>query len=600
MQLKRVEKQRGDERMEQTIPRSEFPRPDFVRSQWEPLNGTWEFSFEEPVFDREILVPFCYQSEKSGIGEMEDHKTVWYRRKVALEKEKLKGKHLLLKFGAVDSEARVWINGQYAGEHRGGYSSFEMDITSFVKAGENVICVQATDDTNADKPRGKQSWTGEKFGCWYTPCTGIWQSVWLEYVGRVHLERVKFTPDLSELNGLCEVFLSETEDTLVEVTATAQEGNIYLGSQRLLCRHGYGKTTLTFPDYDIRRDDLLWTPDNPNLIDVRIRVFSGGSLCGENSREDKSETADEVAAYFGMRSIAYSNGRISLNGNVFYQRLILDQGYWPDSILTPPSDEAIRKDILMTKEMGFNGARKHQKIEDPRYYYWADKLGLLVWGELPSAYEFNDRAVEASARELTRFVERDYNHPCIVTWVPVNESWGVRQILENTQQQDYCRMLTYLLRALDPVRLISSNDGWEQVNETDICAVHDYALFPSTVGKYDDMEALCDGYAESRYLFAAGNEYQGQPVILTEYGGIAFEKEEKGWGYYGKVKNEEEFLERLQPITEFLIRSGKFSGFCYTQLTDVMQEVNGLLCEDRTPKVPAEKLKEIFGAPVFA
>ena len=230
----------------------------------------------------------------------------------------------------------------------------------------------------------------------------------------------------------------------------------------------------------------------------------------------------------------------------------------------------------------------------------ADRLGLIVWGELPSAYEFNDRAVEASARELTRFVERDYNHPCIVTWVPVNESWGVRQILENTQQQDYCRMLTYLLRALDPVRLISSNDGWEQVNETDICAVHDYALFPSTVGKYDDMEALCDGYAESRYLFAAGNEYQGQPVILTEYGGIAFEKEEKGWGYYGKVKNEEEFLERLQPITEFLIRSGKFSGFCYTQLTDVMQEVNGLLCEDRTPKVPAEKLKEIFGAPVFA
>ena len=319
-----------------------------------------------------------------------------------------------------------------------------------------------------------------------------------------------------------------------------------------------------------------------------------GKATGKNGEQ---RISDEVATYFGMRSIGYSNGQILLNGSVFYQRLILDQGYWPESLLTPPSDEAIRKDILLTKEMGFNGARKHQKIEDPRYYYWADRLGLIVWGELPSAYEFNDRAVEASARELLRFVERDYNHPSIVTWVPVNESWGVRQILDNAQQQDYCRMLTYLIRALDPVRLVSSNDGWEQVSETDLCAVHDYALFPSTIGKYDDMEALCDGYAESRCLFAAGSEYQGQPVLLTEYGGIAFEKEEeKGWGYYGKVKNEEEFLERLKPVTEFLIRSGKFSGFCYTQLTDVMQEVNGLLFEDRTPKISPEKLRAVFGA----
>ena len=199
-----------------------------------------------------------------------------------------------------------------------------------------------------------------------------------------------------------------------------------------------------------------------------------------------------------------------------------------------------------------------------------------------------------------RFVERDYNHPCIVTWVPVNESWGVREVLDNAQQQDYCRMLTYLVRSLDPVRLVSSNDGWEQVSETDICAIHDYALFPETIQKYDDMEEICSGYSESRQLFAADNEYQGQSVILTEYGGIAFEKEEEeGWGYYRKVRNEEEFIQRLQPITEFLIRSGKFSGFCYTQLTDVMQEVNGLLHEDRTPKVSVEKLKEIFGAQMF-
>ncbi len=590
------------------IPRPEFPRPDFQRKEWETLNGVWGFSFEEPVFDREILVPFCYQSKESGIGETKDYQKVWYQRTVTLEKEKLEGKHLLLKFGAVDSQAKVWVNGRYAGEHEGGYSAFEMDITSLVNAGENEIRVLAVDDTNADKPRGKQSWTGEKFGCWYTPCTGIWQSVWLEYVGSVHLERVKYTPNVSELSALCEVFVSGTEDVMVELTATAQEGRLFLGSQRFLCCHGYGKTTLTFPDLDIRRDQLLWTPDSPNLIDVCVKVFGSEKISDGGAQVEgraavsafASQPEDVVNTYFGMRSIEYSNGRISLNGSVFYQRLVLDQGYWPESILTPPSDEAIKRDILLTKEMGFNGARKHQKIEDPRYYYWADRLGLIVWGELPSAYEFNDRAIEASARELARFVERDYNHPCIVTWVPVNESWGVRQILENTQQQDYCRMLTYLLRALDPVRLVSSNDGWEQVSETDICAIHDYALFPSTTGKYEDMEALCDGYAESRYLFAAGNEYQGQPVLLTEYGGIAFEKEEEsGWGYYGKVKDETEFLERLQPITEFLICSGKFSGFCYTQLTDVMQEVNGLLYEDRTPKVSVEKLRQVFGRPVM-
>lgn len=579
--------------MEQTIPRPEFPRPDFVRNEWETLNGTWEFSFEEPVFDRQIQVPFCYQSSMSGIGETKDCKTVWYRRTVELKEEKLAGKRLLLKFGAVDSEAKVWVNGQYVGEHVGGYSSFEMDITPFVTSGENEIKVQATDDTNSDKPRGKQSWTGEKFGCWYTPCTGIWQSVWLEYVGRIHLKRVKYTPDVSSLSVLCEVFVSDTEDTMVELTVRTQKDSIFLGSQRLLCRHGYGKAVVTLPDYDIRRNELLWTPEEPNLIDVRVKVFSGDASGAEVCE-------DEVETYFGMRSIEYVNGRILLNGSAFYQRLILDQGYWPESILTPPSDEAIQKDILLTKKMGFNGARKHQKIEDPRYYYWADRLGLIVWGELPSAYQFNDNAVEASARELVRFVERDYNHPCIVTWVPVNESWGVREVLDNAQQQDYCRMLTYLVRSLDPVRLVSSNDGWEQVSETDICAIHDYALFPETVQKYDDMEEICSGYSESRQLFAADNEYQGQPVILTEYGGIAFEKEEEeGWGYYRKVRNEEEFIQRLQPITGFLIRSGKFAGFCYTQLTDVMQEVNGLLHEDRTPKISVEKLKEIFGAQMF-
>lgn len=574
--------------MNQIIPRPEFPRPDFVRKEWQNLNGEWKFSFDEPVFDRTITVPFCYQAKMSGIGMEEDHDVVWYRRTFEVEARNLEGQRLLLKFGAVDTIAEVWINGVFAGSHTGGHTSFELDITELVKAGENEVTVKAVDYTNADKPRGKQTWTGEKFGCWYTPTTGIWQSVWLEYAGGSYLKRIKITPDTANLSAFCEIFLSCDEETTVRVMAGIQEKNVSLGEHTVVCRHGYGKVILAFPDYDLRRHELMWTPEEPNLIDVTVEVSKEGC------------EADVVATYFGMRSIESMNGCLTLNHEIRYQRLVLDQGYWPDSILTPPSDEAIRQDILLTKEMGFNGARKHQKIEDPRYYYWADKLGLLVWGELPSAYEFNDNAIEASAKELMEFVERDYNHPCIVMWVPVNESWGVRSVKADLQQQNYCRMLTYLLKAMDPTRLVSSNDGWEQVSDTDICAIHDYSLFPETAKKYDDMEQIYRTFAESRCIFADGNSYQGQPAVLTEYGGIAFEEEgESGWGYYGKVKNEGEFMERLAPITEFLIRSGHFSGFCYTQLTDVMQEVNGLLTMDRKPKVSMEKLKEIFSQRVY-
>lgn len=573
--------------MNQLIPRPEYPRPDFVRNEWKILNGTWQFSFDEPVFDKTILVPFCYQSKMSGIGITEDHDVVWYRRNFSVEESDYAGKRVLLKFGAVDTVASVWINGEYAGEHTGGHTSFELDITAFLRSGENELTVRAVDYTNGDKPRGKQTWTGEKFGCWYTPTTGIWQSVWLEYAGETYVKRVKITPDVNNLTALCEVFLSADEDTEVELHAAFADKRP-LNRQTFTCCHGYGKAVLAFPDYDLRRNEIYWTPETPNLVDATVKVTG------------KSGASDEVRTYFGMRSVEALHGILTLNNDIYYQRLVLDQGYWPESILTPPDDAAIINDIRLTKQMGFNGARKHQKIEDPRYYYWADKLGLLVWGELPSAYEFNDRAIEASSRELTGFVERDYNHPCIVTWVPINESWGVRNIKVSRQQQNYCRMLLYLLKALDPIRLVSANDGWEQVSETDICAIHDYALFPGTIKKYDDMGNIFKTFAESRFIFAEDNQYQGQPVVLTEYGGIAFEKEEEqGWGYYGKVRNEKEFMERLAPITQYLIKSGRFSGFCYTQLTDVMQEVNGLLTEDRKPKVSIEKLKDIFQSSAF-
>lgn len=583
------------------VPRKEYPRPDFERKQWQTLNGEWEFLFDEKneiedkqkffscEYTHKIIVPFCYQSSLSEIGEKRDCDVVWYRRSFEIQHDTLENRSLLLNFGAVDYEAKVWLNGEYLGKHEGGHTPFSFNISHVVRDGNNQLVVKATDYDNTDKPRGKQTWTGEKFGCWYTPTTGIWQSVWMEYAGRTFVERVKLTPDLDTLTAMCDLFLSSNNAVMVQLEAHLTVDGEYrsLGRQQVVCRNGYGRAVICFSDFDVRRDVILWAPEHPNLVDVDITVFDGFQN-------------DEVHTYFGMRNIGTQDGLFMLNGDTYYQRLVLDQGYWKDSLLTPPSDEAIIQDIKLTKELGFNGARKHQKIEDPRYYYWADKLGLLVWGELPSCYDFNDRAVFRASDELSEFIRRDYNHPCIVTWVPLNESWGVRHIQTNVIQQNYARMLLYQIKALDPVRLVSANDGWEQVTETDIFTVHDYSLFPDNTDKYDNMDQEFKSAIQGRMLFAKGNHYRGQPVMMTEYGGIAYsDGNNDSWGYFGKVKNDEEFLARLEPVTSFLLSSRKFSGFCYTQLTDVMQEVNGLLTEERKPKLSIEQLQRIFSKHIF-
>lgn len=560
------------------------PRPDFVRRDWVSLDGEWEFSFGDDRFDRTIRVPFCYQSQKSGIGKPDHWETVWYRRSFTVDPEKHRSGRVLLKFGAVDYEAFVYVNGQFAGTHEGGQTPFAFDITDYITGPDNVLTVKVRDGSETDKPRGKQSWTGDLFGCWYTAVTGIWQSVWLEYSGEIYITKIKLTPDLDRREALCEIFISDNGPVKAEVEAETDSAsmseNLWLGRQTIQCINGYGKCVIAFPDWDIRQHMIIWSPEHPNLIDVNVTLEGIG--------------ADLVSTYFGMRMAGFKNNTFYLNGEVSYQRLVLDQGYWPESLLTPPDAEAIKTDILLTKAMGFNGARKHQKIEDPRYYYWADRLGLLVWGELPSCYSYTDRTVKRSVNELMEFVDRDFNHPCIITWVPVNESWGVRSIKASVQQQSFSNLLIYLLKSLDPTRTVSGNDGWEQTGHTDILAIHDYHLQPENLEKYDSIPDIIEGKAERRAILADGEEYRGQPVMLTEYGGIAFADGEDGWGYYNKVRDEEEFLARLEPVTRFLLHSGKFAGYCYTQLTDVMQEVNGLLRPDRTPKVEIGQLREVF------
>ena len=343
--------------------------------------------------------------------------------------------------------------------------------------------------------------------------------------------------------------------------------------------------TLDMRDHSRVETLRLWSPEHPNLYDLTVRVKKG------------DEVVDEVFTYFGMRKVSYVKGHVLLNNMPVYQRLILDQGYWPQSLLTPPDGEALKKDVELTKAFGFNGARKHQKIEDPRYYYWCDRLGLLCWGELPSAYEFCMDEMVNMISAMADFIQRDYNHPSIITWVPINESWGVREIYANTQQQAFSQMLYKLCKALDPTRLVSGNDGWEQT-WTDIVALHDYAHKGEHIARhFEDREEVEATFASWRMSFAEGFERgEDDAFMVTEYGGIAMTiKGEQGkmenmetWGYHDKVETEEAFLERYTALTNAIRELPYCRGYCYTQLTDVMQEINGLLLPDRTPKIDPE------------
>lgn len=579
--------------MENHIPRSEFPRPDFRRENWLCLNGQWSFAFDDDGdgfakgyasnknLPLEITVPFCYQSKLSGIGDSSYHETVWYGREFSLAEPSA---CTLLKFGAVDYEAQVWVNGLYVGCHRGGHVQFAFDITHFVHSGVNTVALRVRDDRSLSKPRGKQIWLDKNERCWYTPTTGIWQSVWLEMTGSVHIEKLLLTPDIDRRCVQAEVFLSTLrQDTDLEFTVSYEGKPVK--QLRISAKDTYIRELITLVEEDAVDEVHYWFPESPRLYEISLRL----SACGQEQ--------DRVDSYLGMRKIQCRGDMIYLNNKELYQRLVLDQGYWQDSLLTPPSDEAIRYDISMTKAFGFNGARKHQKFEDPRYYYWADKMGLLVWGELPSAYQFHNGTMENLTREWLAFLEQSFNHPCLITWVPLNESWGVRNIVSDKKQQQFAAGLYHMTKAFDPTRLVSTNDGWETVEATDIVGIHDYvAAGTDFERRYRNWEDFLKHGIPYRLPLALGQQYKGQPVLLTEYGGIAFaDDSEENWGYSDKVNSQEAFLLRLRSITTAIRNTPYLRGFCYTQLTDVMQETNGLLTMERQEKIPAEKLQEIFG-----
>lgn len=578
-----------------TIPRNEYPRPDFERKNWINLNGQWDFTFDDAdrglaeewfrsdpsvAFPLSITVPFCFQSKNSGIEDRSNHEILWYRRTFDVG-PCFDGKRTILHFGAVDYETDVWLNGNHVGSHRGGSVSFEMEISAFIKPSENVLVLRILDRNDLSQPRGKQYWRNGVDRCWYTRTSGIWQTVWLEAVGSIGIQNFSISPDIDSSRVSIEVELDrDPGGSVFEAVVSFCDKNVVIISQTVPAR--IFSLSIDLKQMDGVDDIHLWTPLNPQLYQISFSLSVNGKV------------EDEVNSYFGMRKISIRNGAILLNNRPLYQRLVLDQGYWPDSLLTPPSDEAIVRDIELAKRFGFNGARKHQKVEDPRYYYWADRLGFLVWGEMPSAYEFSALEAENLTKEFIEFIKRDRNHPSIITWVPLNESWGVRNIVADSRQQALSNLMVEIVRTFDGTRPVSANDGWEQTN-TDLCCIHCYAVDGSALTKaISDKDRLVGTVADERMIYAEGYHHEGEPILLTEFGGIAFKNDKRGtWGYNYPVGSEKEFLERFESLFSAIRDAGYFNGYCYTQLYDVEQEVNGLVTAERKLKVSVDAIRRI-------
>lgn len=562
--------------MKQNTPRSEYPRPQFVRDQWMNLNGLWQFymDFDQCGIEHEyfrtanfpneqstsILVPFCPESTLSGIGYKDFIPAVWYRRTVTLTEEQLTGR-TLLHFGAVDFHTTVWVNGQKAGEHFGGYASFTFDVTAYLKPHENEIVVLAEDDVrSALQPSGKQSVTLQSKGCAYSRTTGIWQTVWLEFVPMEYIRRAKITPFVSDQRVFIEVESCGGAEIAAQVLFADQkiaEATAKLFGNRAVL-------DLVIPD------PILWDVGTPNLYDV-ILTLDGG---------------DCVRSYFGMRSVELKKDGLYLNGRPLYMRTILDQGFYPEGICTAPSDEALKKDIELSMELGFNGARFHQRAFEERSLYWADRLGYLVWAE--SAYNPARNSADAFPYFLNEWIEivqRDYNHPCIIGWMPENETFFRKDLHEANQIAGY-----RVTKQMDPYRPVIDASGGVHF-ETDLFDVHEYEQDPEKLRQLlKEMEESSSACYIHHYKDACRrNKYEGQAYWISEYGGTFWNPDQKdGWGYGSTPKSEAEFAQRYAGLTTALLEHPRICGFCYTQLTDIEQEQNGLYKYDRSKKFSNE------------
>ncbi|KAH8676074.1 glycoside hydrolase superfamily [Xylariales sp. PMI_506] len=677
---------------------SSYPRPDFVRPKqnWELLNGTrWSLIFDDQDIGlsegwhvhgppdkvaitgassasstkeqtaedarrlanfpelkekgfvasgatenvkKPINVPFVFQCPASGWGDNAAHEVLWYETPLTdlrTAEERALGHRVLVRFGAVDYEASIWVGGRFVGGHRGGHVPFDVDVTDALEAaaaaGEGSSSssklVMRVRDSPSDlaQPRGKQYWAPTPESIFYTPSSGIWQSVWVEVVPRARIAgssdgTILRSDDIE--SGVLKASIAvqgrraggkytvEVEGSIGGVVVGAAQGDLPVDKEYVNL-----DLDLKVPEEKLKKlsADLLqsapldnasawrnglalWSPDFPLLYDLKLRLYdSAGQLL------------DEVETYTGMRNINWTTGDTTfrLNGQPLFQSLCLDQGYWPETGITPPNPESLKVDIELSKKMGLNGCRKHQKVEDPYFLYWADKLGFLVWGEIANAYEFSHDYKQRFDQEWTEAVKRDINHPSIVAWTPNNESWGYPSLKDNVEQRNHLRSLYYLTKSIDPTRPINDNCGWEHVL-TDLTTFHDYNDAPALAKSCATLESILTTKLANHDMFVPataddpGAQHKtGAPIICTEFAGVNIappageEKGERDWGYT-TASDSEDLLKRVGALVEALLGQRIISGFVYTQLTDIEQEVNGLYTFDRKPKLDQAGVKEIF------
>ncbi len=571
----------------QVLPRAEYPRPQMERKEWVNLNGTWSYVLDESRtgsergyesskgFDGRITVPFCPESKLSGVAHTDFIPTLWYHRTITVPVA-WEGKDVLLHFGASDYKTSVFIDGRLVDVHYGGGASFAVDITKHVKVGREAQLVVRVDDDlrGGQQPAGKQSERLNSYGCMYTRTTGIWQTVWMEPVDRLGIKRVQVTPDIDQqLVVVRPEFFHESNGATLTVEL--------LDGKRLVARQTtktYNGSALVLPV----KKPKLWSPESPFLYDMKFTV-----------RDAEGKVVDEVASYVGMRKVHLADGLFYLNNEPYFQRLVLDQGFYPEGVWTAPSDEALRHDIEMSKAVGFNGARLHQKVFEERYYYWADKLGYLCWGEQAS-WGMDVNSELAARNFLSEWVEillRDRNHPSIVTWTPMNETWNCREGVYERMMKDVYETT----KAIDPTRPINDASGDAHV-KTDIWSVHDYERDSLRLVQNHTLRQGVEPYrnqSDKHYLA----HYEGQPYMLDEFGGLPFipaDQREGSWGYGSNIESKEDFYRILEKQIDAIRACPSIAGFCYTQITDVEQEKNGIYFYNRQPKFDTSRIKAIF------
>lgn len=572
--------------------KSGYPRPKFVRDSFLSLDGECEFAFDydnnldyssgRKQLPLTITLPFAYNTENSGINEEKDCETVWYRKSFSFKKSK--GKRVFINFDGADYFTKVWLNGKYLGAHEGGYDRFTFEITKEVKE-NNVLVVCCRDPFDPAYPKGKQRHLDHNTGCFYKPTVGIWKTVWIEETGENKIDWVYPETEYSECRAIVHYEVDKAEKGTFLSAEVYFNGNKVAETETEILNKE-GKLLI---DLENRKEQLPmkpWSAGVPQqFFDVKYRLKKNGKVI------------DEVGSYFALVSYTSDKDRILINYlPATYLRMVLNQGYYVGGDLTG-TEEQIYNDVCLIKEMGFNGVRMHQKIEDERFYYYCDMLGLYVWCEMPSAYVTDDRTVTALLTQWASIVKQIRGFASVMAYVPFNESWGALQVKENERQQNFVNAAFFITKTLVPDRLAVGNDGWEHTF-TDILTVHNYSQDKDSLYEaYSDTEGFAAGERvkdlHTRSAFSDGYGYDGQPIILSEFGGVKYSPDDTSWGYGNAANTEKELENRIAGLVKATTENKKIAGYCYTQLTDVYQEKNGLLTFDRKPKISLEKIKHI-------